>query len=268
MGEGVTVETISDRLRKVLGEERSPWKWAEQVLLSAGAIGRLLKDGVPDPAKLVPAIRVENLSLTWLLDGEGAPFIVAAPPTDRAAAELLATVLDDEPESAVLIAWCEQGFTVVVHTPVSAEHAGKSYSYEQATIIGGGAPGRQTRAVVDNFAARPHNTWRKVGPYLAASQIYLPTPEWAALASGHMGNYALFGEDRAGGLAIDADPYQFHQQTAEHSYQADLPHAAANGVAEDSFSPDMDELIKTFRRLNAYDRHAALRMLKGLSSAE
>jgi len=268
VGEGVPVETISDRLRKVLGEERSPWKWAEQVLLSTGAISRLLKDSVPDPAKLIPAIRVENLSLTWLLDGYGAPFIVAALPTDRAAAQLLDTMLADEPDSAVLVAWSDHGYTVVVHTPVIAEHAGKSYSYRQTNILGGAAPGPQTRAVVDAFAARQHNTWRKVGPYLAASQIYLPTPEWAALASGYMGNYALFGEDLIGGLAIDADPYQSQIQPAGQGHWSDPRPATANGVTEDSFGPEMDDLVKTFSRLNSYDRHAALRMLKGLHSAK
>lgn len=268
VGEGVPVETISDRLRKVLGEERSPWKWAEQVLLSAGAISRLLKDGVPDPAKLIPAIHVENLSLTWLLDGYGAPFIVAAPPTDRASAQLLDTVLADEPDSAVLVAWSDHGYTVVVHTPVIAEHAGKSYSYRQTTILGGAAPGLRTRAVVDTFAARQHNTWRKVGPYLAASQIYLPTPEWAALASGYMGNYAIFGEGLVSGLAIDADPYQSPSTPAGQGHWSDPQPATGNGVADDAFGPEMDDLVKTFSRLNSYDRHAALRMLKGLHSPD
>jgi len=270
VGEGVPVETISDRLRKVLGEERSPWKWAEQVVLSTGAMSRLLKDGMPDPVKLIPAVRVENLSLGWLLDGYGSPFVVSAMPTDGDSAQLLATMLDDEPDSAVLLAWCEQGFTVVVHTPVIAEHAGKSYAYRQTTIIGGGAPGLQTRAVVDAFAARQQNTWRKVGPYLAASQIKLPAPEWAALASGYMGNYALFGEGLVGGLAIDADPYQSQSQPAGQGHWSDPPLATASGIAEpsstDAFAPEMEEMIKTFSRLSSYDRHAALRMLKGLHS--
>lgn len=274
VGEGVPVETISDRLRKVLGEDRSPWKWADQVLLSAGAIGRLLKDSVPDPAKLIPAIRFENLSLNWLLDGYGAPFVVAAPPTDQAAAQLLATMLEDEPDSAVLQAWCEQGFSVVVHTPVIAEHAGKSYAYRQTTIVGGGAPGAMTRGVVDSFAKRQHNTWRKVGPYLAASQIYMPAPEWAALASGYMGNYALFGEGLVGGLAIDADPYQSRSEPAGQGEWSDPPTAPVQRVAEppaassDAFAPDMEDLVKTFRRLNTFDRYAALRMIKGLHSPD
>lgn len=271
VGEGVPVETISDRLRKVLGEERSPWKWAEQVLLSPGAIGRLLKGSMPDPAKLVPAIRVENLSLTWLLDGYGAPFVVAALPTDLAAAQLLDSMLADEPDSAVLFAFSDHGYTVVVHTPVIAEHAGKSYSYRQTTILGGAAPGAKTRAVVDAFAARQHNTWRKVGPYLAASQIYMPTPEWAALASGYMGNYALFGEGLVGGLAIDADPYLAEQPRApgQGHWSDPIPaNAVAEPSATESFGPEMDDLIKTFRRLNTYDRHAALRMLKGLNSPD
>lgn len=271
MGERVPVETVSDRLRKVLGEDRSPWKWAEQVLLSDGAIGRLLKGSLPDPSKLIPAIRVENLSLNWLLDGHGAPFIVATLPSDAAAAELLDRVIGDEPDSGLLVAWCEQGFTVVVHTPVIAEHAGKSYSYRQATIIGGAAPGPLTRAVVDRFAARSHNTWRKVGPYLAVSQIYMPAPEWAALASGYMGNYALFGEGLVSGLALDADPYQTPGKRTDDAWPATQRPAVgriAEPAAAESFSPEMEAMIHTFRRLNSYDQHAALRMLKGLHSTD
>jgi hypothetical protein len=259
----VPAETISDRLRKVIGANRSPWKWAEQVLLSAGAMGRLLKDGMPDPVKLVPAMRMENLSISWLLDGYGAPFVVAAPPTDHDAAQLLATILDDEPDSAVLVAWCEQGFSVVVHTPVSAESGGKSYAYRQTTILGGAAPGVRTRAIVEDFAARPQNTWRKVGPYLSVSRIYMPPAEWAALASGYMGNRALFGDDLASGLALEADPYRPEATWPDRQ-------RLVTGVAEpppaDTFGPEMDELIQTFRRLSSFDRHAALRMLKGLHS--
>jgi hypothetical protein len=83
-----------------------------------------------------------------------------------------------------------------------------------------------------------------------------------------MGNYALFGEGLVGGLAIDADHYQSQPQPAGQGHWSDPPLSTANGVAEDSFGPEMDDLVKTFRRLNAYDRHAALRMLKGLNSTE
>jgi hypothetical protein len=55
---------------------RKPYTWAQSVALSRGAIHRLQNGSFPDPEKLVPACRVENISLSWWLDGIGAPYIV------------------------------------------------------------------------------------------------------------------------------------------------------------------------------------------------
>lgn len=43
---------------------RRPYAWAADVHLSRGAIGRLQKGNLPDAVKLVPALRIDRLSLS------------------------------------------------------------------------------------------------------------------------------------------------------------------------------------------------------------
>ena len=50
---------------------RKPFVWNRSVHLSNGAVQRMNQGKWPDPAKLVPACRIENVSLTWLLEGRG-----------------------------------------------------------------------------------------------------------------------------------------------------------------------------------------------------
>ncbi len=58
-------------------------------------MSRLWQGSAPDPGNLVPAIRMERLSLSWLIDGQGSPFYVAVPVDDADASKMLLEIVGD-----------------------------------------------------------------------------------------------------------------------------------------------------------------------------
>lgn len=228
---------------------RSPWKWGESVRLSSGAISRLMTGRFPDPEKLVPACRIENLSLTWLIEGRGMPYCVATPADDVEAASILGQVFADEPQTNLLVAYTETSYTVIVWMPVQAQtQDGKPYNYNATTILGGGVAGPDTMEVIEaNYSFTGVEYCRA---------LRLERDKWRALASGLMGNHDVFGE---GGL--------LEQSTRGHAPPITLRNGWDQVREYGSIQwQDSDEraAMAILRALEKPDRSAALRMLKGL----
>lgn len=258
VGQGPSEETISSRLERLL-DGRSPWKWAERVQLNAGTIGRMLKNNkLPDPAALVPAMRIENLSLNWLLDGMGKPHPVAVPVDDAEATQWISSILDEDMSAEVLVVYCSQGFTPVLHARVQAESKAGAYTYRSTTIIGG-APGKNTIAAIQHYAEQYID---KRGETRIRS-IEVRDTIWHQLASGELGNYALFGEDGKGGLYAES---RFEMGTT-------LPgsHLGGRKVAEDRalwLDDTQRQAQAAFAALTPAERKIVLKMLHGLRSPD
>lgn len=254
MGEVHKASTVSDRLEQVM-RGRSVWKWADSVHLSSGAVSRMLKGQFPDPEKLVPACRVENLSLTWLLEGRGTPFCVACPATDAEAADIAQQALQDDPAANILIGFSDIGFTVVVHTPVYAQTAqGKPYEYKATTIVGGCAAGEKVTSWLTLITRQ-----KRFGKKHQA--VRLDDLDWIRLASGYMGNFEIFGESGADGLYGKATHGYTPDETANDSYDRHaVRDPAGTAWINDRERADLDIL----RALSDHDRDAASRMLRGL----
>jgi hypothetical protein len=67
--------SIEERLQRVAyGRDIHPW--LKGLGLSSGTISRLRHGHLPAPERLVPIARTERVSLSWLIDGRGPPFLV------------------------------------------------------------------------------------------------------------------------------------------------------------------------------------------------
>lgn len=256
MGERAAVESVAERLKWLLAG-RSPWKWGERVLLSAGAIGRMLKGSLPDPEKLVPAMRVENLSLNWLVDGQGAPYVVAMPSSDREASTWIHEQMNDS-AAHLLLVYCAEGFTPVIHSRVEVmvPNVG-TYEYEASTIIGGNVAGPEAIETMRRHALPTSRTIMA-----RAKAVEVPRDIWHAIATGHASNYVLFGDDLKSGLARNAWfcmnrqlPPGMQEEAAQYSAGQSMHWAPA----------DVREMLQLFTSLGTSDRDAAIRMLRGLA---
>lgn len=261
VGEVAPEETIADRLEKLL-DRRSPWKWGERVLLNDGTIGRMLKNKLPDPAALVPAIRIENLSLNWLLDGMGKPHPVAAPIDDAEASRWIRTTLDEDDSAEILLLYSDEGFTPVLHSAVQAECKAGKYTYRATTIIGGAAHGAATidaiRRYAHPMASNPDGS--------RVRSVEIPGMAWRLLAWGYLGNNKLFGDTGQGGLYADSRAEIGAANQRPYSVVArNLRDEVADGPTL-WLDETQREAQAAFAGLNPTDRAAALRMLKGLLS--
>lgn len=173
---GDEIEAFLARLQRVL-DGRKPYPWAAENGLSRGAIGRLLKGQLPDPDKLLQVIRNEGLSLSWLMTGQGTPFLFHAPATDAQAAELIGQLSTEMGQPRALIvrnADDPQRVVVVLSELVRKEPVeGEPYEYRHAEVIAGPACSGLAAAAARRESAE-------------AEERNLPSGAWRRLASGYM----------------------------------------------------------------------------------
>lgn len=260
--------------------------WGLSVGLPLGTGHRLKKGKFPDPESLIPAVQIERVSMSWLVDGTGTPFMVLPAASDEDAADLLSMLLGDEPNQTVTLVGSERGAGVVVvlTQPAQVSRGDTMLDYTAVQVVSG---------PIDTLAARA------IGEHAHGHTkiLTLPPDQLAALATGKMGNVPLVGWARApGGLLDQAESItrdmlpEFAQrgsrQPAEpESFTYEMPAPGANvrgfvttssdrtwcGVAEGqpdhSAEPDDATTLAALailRRLDHSTRRIVLAMLRGL----
>lgn len=171
----IEVDEYLARLERVLAG-RKPYPWAAANGISRGTIGRMLKGELPDPARLVPVLRSEGLSLTWLLTGQGTPFVVHSPTSDAQGADLIRQYLEEMGAPSVsIIRNAEASSSLVV---ALTEHVSKApadaepYEYDHSEVIAGPRLGALSAAAAAEASAVRRATF--------------DGPSWRRLASGYM----------------------------------------------------------------------------------
>lgn len=247
--------SVSERFARVLGD-RTASRWANWVGLSQGTLSRLKAGELPDPEKLTAACRAENLSLTWLLDGMGAPYLVNVATDQRDAVGALEELFDDEAWSVLVVAAGEAA-TIVLHQPASVVLKGGTCDYTATVVLGGCYDAERVLDQLRLFAEfqRP--------------MYYLETTfeNRARLATGYMAATELFGwRDAPGGLFGGARIYH-PPLSVDQLAMADVrqSEALAFGVRESQADyRDALEAERIFRGLPPDQRSTVLQMLRGL----
>lgn len=271
-GEG-TEAAIAQRLERILAG-RQPYPWAKTVAMSRGAMQRLLRGSFPDPVKLVPACRVENLSLSWFVGNIGQPYLVHAHATDDAAAHTMRTLLSDEPGWHIFVMRSTCGWMPILHRYCESETAeGVRYSYRAVEVIAGPA-GEATAQVLVAPPSDVHYLEKSVGQQsidldAAGRTTYTNVPEdlYRQVAAGEIGTYAIFGTDaQPGGFAARAN----HALTAGYPDEWKQRFALVWPSVHETdavswLKPQQRELLAEYAKLNEQDRDTVLRMIRNLS---
>lgn len=261
VGEYPPEESVAKRLERLL-DGRSPWKWAEQVRLSSGAVSRMLKGSLPDPEKLVPAIYIENLSLSWLVDGIGHPFLVHSPVSEEEEARLVRQHMERDRAGELLVVYSPMGYTPVLHSlATGCDRSGREYSYRSVSIIGGGSHGPALAdAIIECSAERIDGQ-----PAGRVRSLRMIEAGWQLLAWGEMGNYKLFGDDLHSGFFAKSKPEVARIDLASYRIRSKTSLGQVRDSSQTWFDSSQREMNALFERLDAADQDAALRMLRGLS---
>jgi hypothetical protein len=237
-------KSFEERLEVVLGD-RKIHPWGKSLGMTRGTIQRLKEGSFPDPEKLMPACRVENLSLSWLLFGLGTPYIVSMAVDGADAFELIDTWMAEEKWN-LLIAQSDAGWLPVLYQPADLTLPdGSIIDYRAIQVISGNLKG------CESFLRERIGT--KSIPHWA--QLSMQDADWRRLASGHMGSVELFRDERM----------------VQHSFANDLElpwlsHRVeeAAGVYGGHTSAER-EALSIVRVLDRPDQSAAIRMLRGLA---
>lgn len=183
--------TFLERLRLVLaGRKLTPW--GKACGLNTGTIARMLKGHVPGPDLLVRISKMEHVSVTWLLTGAGAPFLIHVPDGDDQAADLLGLLLGDEKGWEVYVVRSGFAYAVVLSQPGFLEHQDLALHYTVLEVIAGLCGPRVLARVRAALETHP--------VYLAE----VGTDALRRLRAGRMGTWGLLGGDKTPGLLTGA----------------------------------------------------------------
>jgi hypothetical protein len=179
---GADLSSYLARLDYVLAGAK-PYPWAAAHGLSRGAIGRMLKGQLPDPEKMVPLVRSEGLSLSWLLTGQGTPYLVHCPSSDAQGADLVRQLAEEmgKPGGVLLRNADNQDEVVAVLAEPAAKAAlgAEAYIYRHGEVIGGQVLREHTAQAVMDTCQNPKSRiidgskWRRLSSgYMALSELW------------------------------------------------------------------------------------------------
>ena len=210
--------------------------------------------GQPPGADLLRALqRTARVSLPWLEEDKGPPYLVTRVLDDAEAQSVLSDRLTEE-WSVALVTADDKAFTVVLHRKEARYlYKGKDVTYVEAEIIAGGIT-RQTERWLDR---QGRGVWL----------LRLTPDDLQRLATGRMGNIELFGFkdarkqsrglwERIKGKAQDPRYEELYAPDVEVPLVAEPAPDAYRGTAEEE-----RELLERYRALSEEKRRALLKLL-------
>lgn len=181
---------FNNRLQYLLsGRDKHPWGAA--IGLNKGTIDGMTRTGsTPGGESLRMIHRCENVSLDWLLEGRGAPFIVTAYPPNGEAEQILEEWLQD-PTWALTLVTDGARYAVILDQPrIFSVKDGKDLSGEPQYR---GIPYRKVEILVGAVGPLTMERLRLEAPKRAIRLVEVPSEVLGQLHTGKLGSYKLWG---------------------------------------------------------------------------
>lgn len=176
-----TLPTFSARLEWVL-DGRPPYPWGSAIGLSQGTVRTMTLDaGIPPKQEgLLRIMRSENVSLRWLLAGQGQPFMASVYTQDAHAAEDLEDLFSGTGEPwRMLILDCGDRWALGVHRPESVTDSKGEFQFMRLEVL----TGALGEACLGLLREQRKPLWRATISY----------DEFCALERGHLGTWKVVG---------------------------------------------------------------------------
>lgn len=234
-------KTFLSRIDLILSG-RDPYPWGQGIGISRGTINRIRHDQIPNADTLAIISKAENVSLSWLITGKGAPFIVFNSKTDNESMEVLNLYIIDEPGQWNVYILGATGEGIVMEQPGSYVHNDKKYSYRIVEIITGSGILTHKRILQALNSGEIKSAFHNpVSPELISS-----------LRKGYIGTYALFGDK---GVLLHNN-----ERITLSTVNAWAEYTTSNNIGE--LSEDENFLIELYRQLTPKEKEDALRRIK------
>lgn len=181
--------TFAERIRFLVAD-RAVTRWAEFLGIPAGTRSRMLKgEGIPPTYETLARImRVEGVSLSWLLGADVAPYMVWRTLSDAETAGRLFQVLEDEPDWKIELLTDGERAAVVLHQPAEIDHKSIAIPYVTVEVVAGPFGEESIRQVIKANGGFVQQICRVTSAVMR--DIY----------AGMLGTYQLVGDAKRRGL--------------------------------------------------------------------
>lgn len=175
------LNTFLARLQSILGE-RDKHPWGAALGIGRGTVGNMFTGTIPTSETLNAISRCENVSITWLLDGRGAPYTVHKFSDDEECLEYLDALLEEKSWTVYLVT-DQKRLALVLTMPAKYKAREEWISYTVVEVLTGRC-GRKTL-----------NRVRAEIPVCEVFLINTYTYTLADLSRGKIGTYRLLHSD-------------------------------------------------------------------------
>lgn len=232
------MNTFLSRLLWVLGgQEKYPW--CERIGVGAGRgntmFGTRDKPATPPTAEALNAImRYENVSITWLLDGKGAPCLVNIFTRDGEAARWVAAELQAH-SWEVHVLTDRQTYVLVMTRPDRYQVKERHIDYTRVEIVAGVLAGETLAVVRQRPAGQP------------SYRVDLDQDTLQSVARGQVSNLPLLRSE--GALLLRRQPLEDEDVIWQWSR-----------AEPQNLAPDEERLLQCFRSMTLEQRQLFLRV--------
>lgn len=190
--------TFSQRLKLLLGL-RKMTPWATELRIPSGTMTRMFQgQGIPPTYEtLVRIMRTENVSLSWLLGGDCAPFLVARTVDDDETAELVKAHMEDGFGGEFVVLGGGGLGAILMYDEAEIDHPNGTISYLAVDLIAG------------PIGSRAAMMLRQAAPAGGPSTRNVGTAAMRDLYAGRLGTYDLLGDDNGDALIF---PYKVYRE--------------------------------------------------------
>lgn len=202
---GTSKEAVHKRLAALrLG--RLPHPFGAHVQLPRSTVSRLVQGRLPAPQTFAPMCRIEGVSLTWVLTGQGSPYCLTTAVDDQHAWTLMRQRLAEAPSewSALIVragdrfAQGASDWTVILHRMRDSERAASTpYAWRETLTLAG--------AVCGPHVAAGLSTWARS---IAIEAMDISAAAFQRLVTGYLGPSEIWGakDVPAVGQAVPVEP--------------------------------------------------------------
>ena len=251
---------------KFLSGKRDITPWLTSLGLSSGLAGKILKGQKPGGDLLRALMRTERVSIRWLENNRGEPYMVTKVTDDDEAIEEITKLLDDENWSVLIATHNDERFAMILHLECRHQYKEKMVDYRDVEVICGDV----TLKTVKWLLREDRAIW----------MLPLTFEQFDRLENGRMGNMEIWGWEDARkqdeGLpkrlldsiksTLHDSPYMKFHTPPDDAVATDLPPAdnvhtlykmeiISDEVAE-------EKLVSHFRHLDQDKRKAVLTILE------
>lgn len=180
--------TFAERIRFVAAGRRMK-PWTDALAIPAGTRARMLKDeGIPPTYEmLVRLMRVEAVSLSWLLGATVAPYLVNRTLDDAETGERLEQLLRDEMSWRVTVLMDGNRAALLLHQPAAIDVKARTIDYTAIELIAGPV-GERAMAQLRDDQGR------------VVEVVRVPQQRMREIYSGLLGTFQFFGNEKHPGL--------------------------------------------------------------------